>query len=116
MQHDQSQKSKEERVKGESGSAGLDEKPSGQSKEEKKKVQIEFPEGAKRGPVIGMEDERGGVSSFFLCFLFSCTPFLFVDSLILFGGIEEVERTPANNNVQIERFLNPKRSGYSTRM
>ncbi|KAF7895478.1 uncharacterized protein EAF01_009440 [Botrytis porri] len=63
VQHDQSQKSKEERVKGESGSVGLDEKPSGQSKDAKKKVQVEFPEGAKRGPVIGMEDERGGKGS-----------------------------------------------------
>ncbi|KAF7952980.1 hypothetical protein EAE96_006202 [Botrytis aclada] len=63
VQHDQSQKSREERMKGESGSAGLNEKPSGQSKDEKKKVQIEFPEAAKRGPVIGMEDERGGKGS-----------------------------------------------------
>ncbi|TGO59452.1 hypothetical protein BCON_0044g00100 [Botryotinia convoluta] len=63
VQHDQSQKSKEDRVKGESGSVGLEEKPSGQSKEGKKKVQVEFPEGAKRGPVIGMEDERGGKGS-----------------------------------------------------
>ncbi|TGO29135.1 hypothetical protein BPAE_0018g00210 [Botrytis paeoniae] len=63
VQHDQSQKSKEERVKGESGSAGLEEKPSGQSKDAKKEVQVEFPEGAKRGPVIGMEDERGGKGS-----------------------------------------------------
>ncbi|TEY78493.1 hypothetical protein BOTCAL_0048g00200 [Botryotinia calthae] len=63
VQHDQAQKSKEEKVKGESGSAGLEEKPSESSREGKKKVQVEFPEGAKRGPVIGMEDERGGKGS-----------------------------------------------------
>ncbi|TGO68476.1 hypothetical protein BOTNAR_0024g00270 [Botryotinia narcissicola] len=63
VQHDESQKSKEERAKGDSGSAGLEEKSSGQIKEEKKKVQIEFPKGAKMGPVIGMEDERGGKGS-----------------------------------------------------
>lgn len=73
MQHDQSQKSKEEKVKGESGSAGLEEKPSERSREGKRKVQVEFPEGAKRGPVIGMEDERGGVSFFF----FFLPPFFF---------------------------------------
>lgn len=57
-------------MKGESGSAGLEEKPSERSREGKRKVQVEFPEGAKRGPVIGMEDERGGVSFFFFFFPF----------------------------------------------
>lgn len=71
-------------MKGESGSAGLEEKPSERSREGKRKVQVEFPEGAKRGPVIGMEDERGGVSFSFFSF-----PFFSVGCVIWFRVREE---------------------------
>lgn len=69
MQHDQSQAAKKERATGEGGSVSVNEKGGKEVKEAKKKVSFEFPKGAKLGPVIGMEDERGGVSQcdFFCC-------------------------------------------------
>ncbi|KAF7874057.1 hypothetical protein EAF04_002729 [Stromatinia cepivora] len=60
VEHDESQKAKQEKAKGDSGSAGLEGEPVDQAKEGKKKVKVEFPKAAKQGPIIGMEDERGG--------------------------------------------------------
>ncbi|CAD6442559.1 5cd1ef3c-cfdb-480c-80ec-a1a0c939d4cb-CDS [Sclerotinia trifoliorum] len=60
VEHDESQKAKQEKAKGDSGSAGLEGEPVDQTKEAKKKVKVEFPKAAKQGPIIGMEDERGG--------------------------------------------------------
>lgn len=62
MQHDASQQSKGEKAKGTSASAGLNEEPGREGKKAKAKVKEEFPAASKNGPVIGLEDERGGVS------------------------------------------------------
>ncbi|APA16169.1 predicted protein [Sclerotinia sclerotiorum 1980 UF-70] len=59
VEHDESQKAKQEKAKGDSGSAGLEGEPVDQAKETKKKVKVEFPKAAKQGPIIGLEDERG---------------------------------------------------------
>ncbi|KAB8290257.1 hypothetical protein EYC80_011123 [Monilinia laxa] len=60
VQHDASQESKGEKAKGTSESAGLNEEPGMEGKKAKERVEEEFPAGSKNGPVIGLEDERGG--------------------------------------------------------
>ncbi|ESZ92271.1 hypothetical protein SBOR_7341 [Sclerotinia borealis F-4128] len=62
VQHDQSQTSKKEKAKGTSDSAGLNGEAGLESKKGKEKVEEEFPAAAKLGPIIGMEDERGGTT------------------------------------------------------
>lgn len=94
-----------EKVKGESDSAGLNEQASGEGKKEKEKVKSEFPEGAKR-TVIGMEDERGGVS--FLsssCFGGVCGGEWRVDGRGRGGGLCDVNVLMANVMVFLERSL-----------
>jgi hypothetical protein len=61
VQHDASRGGKQERAAGQ-GSSGTSEKPGGAGKEDlNKKAEKDHPEAAK--PVIGMNDERGSVSS-----------------------------------------------------
>lgn len=96
-----------EKVKGESDSAGLNEQASREGKKEKKKVKSEFPEGAKR-TVIGMEDERGGVSFLsFSCFGGVCGGEWRVDvrGRGRGGGLCDVNVLMANFIVFLERSL-----------
>ncbi|QSZ33079.1 hypothetical protein DSL72_002664 [Monilinia vaccinii-corymbosi] len=62
VQHYASQASHKEKANGTSGSAALDEEPSTEGKKGKEKVKVQFPAASKNGPIIGFEDERGGVS------------------------------------------------------